>query len=386
MKILFIIPYIAAVYGGPAQVVQDLADSLGKLGITVDVITSNACGSEKLNVPLNTWIEQGNYRIRYFDSWHRNDLVLSPSLLIWLMKNVGTYDGVHTHNRFAPLILLSEWICALRHVPYITTPHGMLEPWALAYKSTKKRLYYLLLERPILRRASLLHGLNPMETKHIRALGYATTATIPNGIHPQPFLTLPSIEHFHDRFPETRDRQIVLFLGRLDPKKGLDLLAPAFAQVHRQFPKTHLVIAGPDNINFLPTVRQYFAQVDCLDAVTFTGMLTGEVKYAALAAASIYIAPSYSEGFSISILEGMAAGLPCIITTQCNFPEAATAEAAYVVKPQAAAISQALMECFTTPRQAEAVGDKARCLILQFYTWHKIATQFQQVYEQVFAR
>lgn len=87
----------------------------------------------------------------------------------------------------------------------------------------------------------------------------------------------------------------------------------------------------PDNIGFSKTAENYFTEAGCLDAVTFTGMLTGSLKHAALAAASLYVAPSYSEGFSLSVLEGMAAKLPCIITTGCNFPEAAAAQAALVV-------------------------------------------------------
>ena len=115
---------------------------------------------------------------------------------------------------------------------------------------------------------------------------------------------------------------MVLGLGRIDPKKGLDLLAKAFTKAHQVFPDTQLIVAGQDNTGFLPIAQNYFEEAGCSSAVKFTGMLTGEIKYAALAAANIYVAPSYSEGFSMSVLEGMASGLPCVITTGCNFPEA----------------------------------------------------------------
>jgi glycosyltransferase involved in cell wall biosynthesis len=115
-------------------------------------------------------------------------------------------------------------------------------------------------------------------------------------------------------------------------------------------------------------------------------MLTGSLKYAALAAASLYVAPSYSEGFSVSVLEGMAAKLPCIITTGCNFPEAAAAGAAHVVDIDADKISNALIECLQNPLQAKEMGARACQLVLDKYTWKQIAVQMQQVYTEILQR
>ncbi|HTL88172.1 MAG TPA: glycosyltransferase, partial [Leptolyngbya sp.] len=183
--------------------------------------------------------------------------------------------------------------------------------------------------------------------------------------------------------PALRGKTLILFLGRVDPKKGLDLLAPAFAQAYAQFPEAHLVIAGPDNTGFLPTARSYFEQAGCLEAVTFTGMLTGELKHAALAAAALYVAPSYSEGFSLSVLEGMASGLPCVFTTGCNFPEAAIANAAEVVEVDAIAISKAMQRQLADREAAIALGQRAQQFIFQHYTWDQIAAQLVQSYRNI---
>ncbi|HZG39907.1 MAG TPA: glycosyltransferase, partial [Nodosilinea sp.] len=121
----------------------------------------------------------------------------------------------------------------------------------------------------------------------------------------------------------------------------------------------------------------------CPDAVTFTGMLTGELKYSALAAVNLYVAPSYSEGFSMSVLEAMASSLPCVITTGCNFPEAARANAAKVVNIQAEAIAKALIECLSDPLAAKAMGDRARQLVLNNYTWDRVAAQLINVYTAI---
>ncbi|NJO59336.1 MAG: glycosyltransferase [Richelia sp. RM2_1_2] len=383
MKILVIVPALGTVYGGPSKSVVELAQALGRHA-SVDLVTTNANGSEVLDVPLNTWLPKTNYRVQYFPYRGLDDYKFSLSLIQWLFKNIKNYNLVQTNAIFSLPNLPAYWACRLYQTPYVTVPRGMLEPWALSYKAWKKRIYYTLLEKPALQNASLIQMLASTEAEQIKPLNLKTPITIaPNGIHRQDFEQLPNPELFYQQFPETRNKTLILFLGRIDPKKGLDLLATAFGKIHDQFPQTHLIAAGPDNIGFLPTAKEYFAKAGCLQAVTFTGMLTGSLKYAALAAANIYVAPSYSEGFSMSVLEGMASGLPSIITTGCNFPEAAKAEAAYVVDINADAIANALTHCLQSPQQAKEMGIRARQLIFEQYTWDSIAKKLIQVYTAI---
>jgi len=384
MKILMVVPAIGDVYGGPSKCVVEIAQALANLGIEVDLVTTNANGSEKLNVPLNTWISGSNYRVQYFSFWGLQDYKISISLTQWLFQNIKDYELVHTNAIFSFPVLPAYWACQKYNVPYLVTPHGMLEPWALSYKARKKQLYYSLLEKPALQQASAIQMLASTEAERVKPLNLkAPIVVIPNGIHHQDFETLPSPELFYKQFPETREKTLVLFLARIDPKKGLDLLAKAFTKVQAQFPNAHLVIAGPDNIGYLAKVKELFTEAGCLDMVTFTGMLTGSVKYAALNAASAFVAPSYSEGFSMSVLEAMASGLPCVITTGCNFPEAGTANAAYVVNIDAEEIADALIKCLKDPDQSKAIGDRARQLILKEYTWDQVASKLVQVYESI---
>lgn len=386
MKILCVTPYLGKSYGGTSKVVTEIAQKLGSFNCQIDLVTTNANDKEKLNVPLNLWLDSKNYRVKYFSCWHRSDLIFSFALLQWLFINVGNYDLVHTNTVFSPLISLVHSICNFKKIPYIVTPHGMLEPWALSYKAAKKHYYYQLLEKPLLQQANAIQTLASLEAEKIQNLGFQQTVTIPNGIECNEYQILPNSETFYQQFPHTRNQDLILFLGRIDPKKGLDLLAPAFAKVKQRFPRTHLIVAGPDSINFLPTARDYFKNAGCEDTVTFTGMLQGDLKLAALAAATIYVAPSYSEGFSMSVLEGMASGLPCVITTGCNFPEAAIAKVAHVVNIEIDSISNALISCLENPQQAKAMGDRARQFIFQNYTWDIVAKKLIKVYQDILAQ
>ncbi|MBW4522132.1 MAG: glycosyltransferase [Scytolyngbya sp. HA4215-MV1] len=384
MKILLVVPAIGAVYGGPSKVALELAEALGKQGISLDLVTTNANGASDLDVPLYTWVNSGSYRIQYFAHWHWKDYKISSSLTAWLFRHVTEYDLVHTNALFSYPILVTHWACQWHQVPYVMSPHGMLEPWALSYKAWKKKLYYTLLEKNALKKASAIQMLATSEAENTQHLNLSTPFVIvPNGIEPIDLENFPDSELFYQHFPTTKNKTLILFLGRIDPKKGLDLLATAFAKVHQQFPHTHLIVAGPDNVGFLPKVQQFFVDAGCLEAVTFTGMISGSLKYAALAAASVYVSPSYSEGFSLSILEGMAAGLPCVFTTGCNFPEAKIAQAAYVVEADSQQIADALIECLKHPQQMKAMGDRARKFILETYTWDRIASQLIKIYTAI---
>ena len=387
MKILVVVPALGNVYGGPSKSVVELTQSLGNQGVTVDLVTTNANGSSSLDVPLSCWIDETSYRIQYFSYWAIKDYKISWGLAKWLWDNVKNYDLVHTNSIFSCAILPAYCACRKDKIPYIVTPRGMLEPWALSHKAWKKHFYYHLVEKPALNRASAIQMLASTEAQHTKYLKLKAPFTIiPNGIDRQDFVALVSPELFYQKFPETKDKKLILFLGRIDPKKGLDLLAQAFGNIHSQFPQTHLVIAGPDNIGFLPTAKQYFADANCLHKVTFTGIVTGQLKYSALSAADIYVAPSYSEGFSMSVLEGMASGLPCVMTTGCNFPEAAQAQAAYVLDINAEAIAKALVQCLQFPQEAKAMGARARRLILEQYTWDIIASRLIDIYQRIISK
>ena len=381
MKILLISPTLSADYGGPSKCVLELAHELHRNGIITDVVTAV---SEKTDHPRDWQIKEETYRIKEFSRFATNKFVFSPSLIWWLFNHAADYDIVHLHTLFSPTILICEWICRLRGIPYIITLHGMLEPWALSHKAAKKKLYFKLFEKRALQKARVVHALTNSEADSVRRLGVKTEIMIvPNGIEKGSFQVLPDTQILFDRFPEIKGKTILLFLGRLNPKKGLDLLASAYALVRQRFPQTHLVLAGPDSDGFLPKVKEYFNKSGCLDFVTFTGMLTGPMKLAALHSASVYVAPSYSEGFSVSILEGMASGLPCVITTGCNFPEAADAMTAYVVEADTIKIADAINECLGDISKAKQMGSRARQFIFKRYTWEKVSHEFIEIYKKI---
>jgi glycosyltransferase involved in cell wall biosynthesis len=383
MKILHVIPALGATYGGTSIIIPSLAAALGQQGVQADIVTTNIDGAQTLNVPTNIWVEGDSHRTQYFPCWALQDYKISVPLSRWLSQHLKQYDIVHLHAIFSLTNAPAYRLCQRHGIPYVISPHGMLEMWAMSYKRWKKLPYYKTIEQPALEKACAIIGA-ASEINRLTPLNLPTPLKIiPNGIWRSTHTKPGDRDLFYQQFPETRNKPLILFLGRIDPKKGLDLLAQAFASVRQQFPTAHLVLAGPDNIGFTPKAASYFAEMGCLDAVTFTGMLAGEMKQAALAAAQVYTAPSYSEGFSMSVLEGMASGLPCVITTGCNFPEAATAQAAHVVEIEATAIAKALIYCLRDPEAAQAMGQRAKQLVFEHYSWETIGKQMLTVYQEI---
>lgn len=382
-KALMIVPALSMVYGGPSLTSIGLASALCDQGVKMDIATTNADGASNLDVPLNEWIPKDNYRVRYFPRCGPWEYKFSPMLARWLWDNVRHYDIVHTTSVFNFPVLAAAAICQARGVPYVINPAGMLEPWALAYKAWKKRGYYVLFERPRLQHAGAIHCLSVPEAQRIVDLGIRSPMVIvPNGIDPAQVAAKGDPEVFFGRYPALRGKTILLFLHRVDRKKGLDLMARALASVRARRPDLplHLVVAGPPTGDFLPVAQAFFEQAGCSEAVTFTGMLGGAMKDAAFAAAQIFVTPTYSEGFSMSVLEAMAAGLPSVLTTGCNFPEAEVAGAAIITPIASEPFADGLVRLLSDPDAARAMGHKARSLVLDRYTWEQAARRTVDIY------
>lgn len=384
MKILGMVPALGKTYGGTSKVPLMLAAALGRRGVSVDLIATNADGPRSVGIPIGHWIAQDGYRLRCFSRLGTMEYKPSPAMMAWLWRHVREYALVHIHSNFNFPVLATALVCRLRGVPYLVTPHGMLEPWALQYKGWKKMCYYRWIERPfVLRGAAALQALNRSEAANVVALKFGPPVVVlGNGIDPSEAAAdgAAGAEVFLDRFPTARGRTLILFLHRVDPKKGLDILAKAYGQIREKFPRSHVIVAGPDGVAFTGTARGFFEAAGCADAVTFTGPLDGAVKHGALAAASVFVAPSYSEGFSMSVLEAMAAGLPCVLTEGCNFPEAGEADAARIVPTgDAGAFAGALGGMLGDPAAARAMGRRARALVLGRYTWAAVAASYEEI-------
>jgi glycosyltransferase involved in cell wall biosynthesis len=300
---------------------------------------------------------------------------------IELERAVKGAEVVHIHGLWQRHTRQGAPAARRYRVPYLIAAHGMLEPWALRHKGLKKCAYLALVEGRNLRHAACLHALSRPEVGHMRKVASRTPiCLVPNGVHLAPLERLPGRERLEERHPELRGKFLLLFLGRLHEKKGLDLLASALAAVRHDHAELHLVIAGPDD-GALAAFLNQIAVLGLGSRVTCLGHVSGENAREAWGAADAFILPSRSEGFSMAVLEALACRLPTIITTACHFPELAEAEAGIVVPPTHEGITQGLRLLFErSAAERTQLGNRGRELVEARYTWDRQGQRLAAVY------
>jgi len=279
-----------------------------------------------------------------------------------------------------PSIANRRWAARTRR-PYIVAPHGMLDAWALANSAWKKRIAAALFERRHLEGAACLHALCASEADSIRAYGLRNPICIvPNGVDlPAPGsipATAPWAGHGAD------DRRVLLFLGRLHPKKGLRALLDGWAAAAPA--NWRLVIAGWDQGGHQAELESQVDRLNLRDAVRFTGPLHGPAKAAAYGHASGFILPSVSEGLPMTILEAWAHGVPVLMTDACNLPEGFAANAAIRIPTDSDGLARSLLH-FTAMTDTERIdlGRRGRDLAAGRFQWARIARELLGVYAWV---
>jgi len=297
-----------------------------------------------------------------------------------LSNAIRNADVVHVHGLWQSHCITSGILGRRFCKPVIISAHGMLERWAIRNKAWKKWPYSCLFERPNLRRATVLRALTTAEVDDYRRFGLLNPiALISNGTE---VTDKVSPDLFLSHRPGLRGRRLLLYLSRIHYKKGVDLLVNAWSQIASQFPDAHLVIAGPDFEATQPIVERLVKELSIEDRVTFTGPVYGDLKASLLSAASVFVLPSHSEGFSMAVLESLAAGVPVIITNQCNFPAVSTTCSGWVISPTTVEIKCALQEALGSSTSAlQHRGRRGLELVRDHYSWSHIGKQMAEVYD-----
>jgi glycosyltransferase involved in cell wall biosynthesis len=291
-------------------------------------------------------------------------------------------DVLHAHGLWMYPSHVS-WAWSRRwNRPYVVSPHGMLDPWAVNNSRWKKRLAGLLYEDAHLHGASCIHALCNAEYEAIRAYGLKNpVCVIPNGID-LPHLQTDAKPGWYSKVP--KNARVLLYLGRIHPKKGLVNLLHAW-QIAKQAPGVEvpwcLVIAGWDQGGHEAELRSLAEQLGIDDSVAFVGPQFDEAKHASYALADAFILPSFSEGLPMVALEAWAHKLPVLMTPQCNLPEGFEAEAALRIDPEPDSISRGLLRLFSLSNEyRDRLGVHGQKLILEKFTWKVIAKQMLGVY------
>ena len=380
LRILHVIGDLAPASGGPAKAGFEMARALARHGHAVSIYTTDF--GQPTNAPRDQM--RDGVRIRLFPLQPPRIWLTSWPMRRALVRDLPSFDVLHLHS----LYLFHDWAAGglARRIgkAYLVRPHGSLDPYIHRRRRLKKVIFDLWFQNRVLAGAAAIHYTAEEEMRLAQPFVQgAPGVVIPNGLDLADYSALPPKGSFRAQHPEIGDRRILLFLGRINFKKGLDILTQAVGRVVCK--DLHLVIAGPDG-GYLAETRQFVAKAGIAERTTFTGMLAGEQKLAAFVDASLFLLPSYSENFGIAVVEAMACGLPVLISDRVNIWREVVADGAGFAAPcEAAAFAGRITGMLAEPVALAAMGAAGRAAVARRYDWANIALRLEKVYGAIVA-
>ena len=378
MRIIHLVHNLDTRYGGPARSVPALAKGLKDLG------------SEQVLLSCRLYESERNDDISSFGLSHNSFGCLGPKVFGYA-NSLGPYLAeslkrssstiLHVHNLWNFIPIVSSRAQRKFSVPLIISPRGNLFPWNLASKRFKKQLAMKIFQRKILEDADCLHVTSEQELNALRDLGFRNPiAQVPNGIELSQFFNLPNRLVAKSDLGLKADKKHFLFMSRIDRKKGLDILIDAFKNTYRD--EWHLLIAGPiQDHTYWEICKKKLKSTGDQNAYTYLGMLDGVERLRALASADVFVLPTHSENFGVSILEALAGSKPVITTWGTPWRSISESNAGYITHANVKNVETALINIMDLDAQSrDQMGENARS-IAQQYTNKITCKKMQGVYE-----
>ncbi len=383
MNVLHVVPsYLPATrYGGPIYSVHGLCRALSRIGHDVSVFTTNIDGPNDSDVPLGQPVALDGVKVWYFPSTFLRRLYWAPKLLQVLRKQITLFDIVHLHSVF----LWPTWAAARcaqeAGIPYIIAPRGMLVQELIRRKSRwLKTAWIKLIEQRSIAGASGLHVTSPIEQQEIEKFGLNLPPVfyVPNGV-----------EEIDPRFLEGAESELVpdfpyvLFLSRINWKKGLDRLIKAWHMV----PDLQLIIAGNDEENYQEEMEKLAQAEGVSDRICFIGPAYGKDKWLLYQHAELFVLPSSSENFGIVVLEAMSMGCPVVVTAGVGMASTVAEERCGLVVDATPDILAASIRSLLDNKQLlKEMGERGRAIAANRFSWSSIAKEMEAAYEAVIAQ
>lgn len=390
MRILHVISGIDPANGGPTNALLGLTAAQARLGMNVTVVATWQQTAGRDNA--QAFRDQG-VSVRMIGP-ASGALSRHPQIASVLREQVGSADIVHIHALWEEIQHRAARLAQELGKPYLIRPCGGFQPWAMRQGWLKKRLYLAIRLRRNLNCAAAIHCTSGAERDAVMAMTLRPPAIVePNGVDLRAFSAATRqqgraflSELLAKQGISLGERKVVIFLGRLHPSKGLDVLVPAFIDAARRGARDAiLVIAGPEqDRGTAELVRRAAGEAGLADRIVMTGMLSRPQSALALAGADLFALTSYTENFGISVIEALAAACPVIISDQVEVQETIRgAGIGEVIRLDRAATAEALLRWLGDDALRRAAGDKARDFAAKHFDWNQIATRWGEHYARL---
>ena len=380
LRILQISPhyYPAVRYGGPIRSVHALAKALVDRGNEVHVFTSSMDGPENVELPPKLPVSLDGVQVHYFPVRLLRRLCWCPSMTASLKIQASSFDVMHLHSVFQWPTYAAARVASSVGLPYLVAPRGMLGRAVIQGKSRSvKSAWIRLIEQRTLREAAGLHVTTQLEAEEVRALGLRL---------PEIFC-VPNSVSWPARHTSLQDgpygeitRPYVLFLSRIDWKKGLDRLIRAW----QWLPDLQLVIAGNDEGGYWQTLRKMAASHRVLDRIRFLGPVMDAHKWALYENATLFVLPSYSENFGNVVAEAMAMACPVVVTPEVGLAAlVAESGSGVVADGTPRELAGAIGSLAADSARQRSMGERGRIAASRYLSAHAAAGQMEAIYRQL---
>ncbi len=374
MRVLHVIPSVAERSGGPATAIIPMCRALQQQGVEVLLVTTDA--------GMNGAAQESDYKgvpAKFFPSQLGESFKYSRPLATWLNSHIHEFGVAHIHAVFNHSSIAAAHVCRKADVPYVVRPLGTLEPWSMTQKSVRKRVFWQVAGKAMLKSAAAVHYTTDAEkssTENLLGLNHGKVIGL--GVEVNSFAKEKLAQHF----PELAQESYLLVMSRLHPKKGLDVLIDAFLTLVQQekFGHWRLVIAGDGPSDHVSKLKQMAAPSG---KIMFTGWLDGEQKDAVLSGASLLVLPSRQENFGMCVMEALARSVPVLVSPHVNLAEEIVlANAGWIATVDKDALTTRLAEALSDQEERYKRGRAGKQLSMK-YSWESAAKTLKDLYIEV---
>ena len=374
MRIAHVIPtYVPATrYGGPVQAVHDLCKHLIARGHETHVFTTNVDGPGIVEATSPDVQDVDGVMVQYFPVRSPRRLYYSPEMAIALERRITEFDILHLHSTYLYPTLKAARYAETTRVPYVLSPRGMLVKSLIKKRNfLAKSVWISLFERRTVEHASGVHVTSALEAEELRKFGFCLPPvhTIPNGI------IFPTADN-----QTPRDADSILFLGRINWKKGIEKLICALPLLD----SAQLIVAGNDESGHTTKLLKLCTKLGVDNRVRFVGSMVGHDKWQLYRRASVFVLPSLSENLANTVLEAMAMRCPVVVTPEVGLADAVERHGTGLVcEDEPSALANAISYILKNTDAALSMGEKGRRLVEHSYGWGDIAAAMERVYAQI---
>lgn len=380
LKILHVIPAVAPRYGGPSKLVIEMCAALIQAGHRADIVTSNADGDGVLPLPVHQFITYQGVRCMFFERRLGESFKFAPGMYRWLRNYVNDYDLVHIHGIFSWSSYAASRACQQRSIPYILRPLGSLDPWALKRKPIRKKVLRWIYVRRMVRNACQLHFTSAREQKASASyLRGVKSVVIPNAVKFSEFESVKPREINIQTFADILGSQFILFLGRLDPKKKLELLIRSFSQLPGA-EKYKLVIAGDGENPYVSRLKSFTRTTPTSERVAFVGWVKDDLKILLLKSCELFVLISENENYGISVAEAMASGRAVVVNKEVYISDQIQQAGAGWVIGDDSELTDVLDTALRDHTERNRRGERGRNLVRDRYSWNTVICRLESVY------